>query len=144
MLIGKTTLLDLISFRREQGEITGGDILVDGHSSYNPAVLSAYKHRLSYVEQLQGAYFEDLTVLENMMYAALLRLPSSLSIEEKMAKAAEALKMLNLLETVDTVVGDASSGSGGLSGGQKRKLAVAMELLHDPLVLAMDEPTSRL
>ena len=141
-VVGKTTLLDILSFRRTMGTITRGDVLINDASTKQPDVVSTYKQKLAYVEQLRGAYFEDLTVAENMAYAAMLRLPACFSAEEKMAKAAEALGILNLTDTAQTVVGDASSSSGGLSGGQKRKLAVAMELLTEPVVLAMDEPTS--
>eukprot|EP00045_Choanoeca_perplexa_P000127 m.13073 g.13073 ORF g.13073 m.13073 type:complete len:426 (-) comp10089_c0_seq2:1309-2586(-) len=140
---GKTTLLDLMTFRRNIGTITSGDININGCSTTRPATVTAYKQKLAYVEQLQGAYFADLTVGENMVYAAMLRLPSTMSMDDKMERAAESLAMLGLQERADVLVGDASAGP-GLSGGQKRKLAVAMELLHDPTVLAMDEPTSGL
>ena len=138
---GKTTLLDIMAFRRTEGVLSQGDILINGCSTTETSTIATYTQRLGYVEQLQGAYFEDLTVEENMMFAAMLRLPSAMPIVNKMQRAAELLAMLGLQDQAGVLVGDDGAGS-GLSGGQKRKLAIAIELLHDPTVLAMDEPTS--
>ncbi|EGD74027.1 hypothetical protein PTSG_05724 [Salpingoeca rosetta] len=137
---GKTTLMDVLIGRRKVGKIRG-KCMINGcelHHKYEERTL---KHRVAYVEQLCGAYFNDMTVRENAMFNAMLRLPSSMPTEEKLVRALSALKTVNLLQFADQIV---DTGSGGLSGGQKRRLAVAMELLLDPAVLAMDEPTSGL
>jgi len=90
----------------------------------------------------------DLTVRETLHCYARLRLPSDLSTEEIDAKIDDVCRMLGLYDVAkgidlrDRLIG--SSERKGLSGGQKKRVSMAMELLSDPRILFLDEPTSGL
>ncbi|EGD74026.1 hypothetical protein PTSG_05723 [Salpingoeca rosetta] len=140
---GKTTLLKSMAGLIPSNN-RNGQVYVNGRLLRTSDEYKSLRVRVGFVPQYGGAYFPSLTVKENMMYAALLRLPASMPLKLRLAKALSTLHTVGLGAHLDTIVGNKHAASGGLSGGQKRKLAVAMELLLDPVVLAMDEPTSGL
>ena len=76
------------------------------------------------------------------MFAARLRLPSSVSLEEKRAVVDGLLKKLSLVKAADTIVGDTKRR--GISGGERKRLSIGCELLGSPNLLFLDEPTSGL
>ena len=76
------------------------------------------------------------------MYAAFMRLPSGLTRKERFQRINLIVSVMRMGSIADTAV-EARSG-GGLSGGQKRKLSMAIELLSLPDILLLDEPTSGL
>jgi ABC-type multidrug transport system ATPase subunit len=83
-----------------------------------------------------------LTVREHLGYVARLRLPSYLTYEQKMARVDEVLEELSISHISDSMIG--TSTSRGISGGEKRRLSIATELITDPPILFLDEPTSGL
>jgi ABC-type multidrug transport system ATPase subunit len=91
----------------------------------------------------EAPFLEFLTVQETLRYAALLRLPNSLSPAAKTARVDAVIRELDLDKCRHTFVGK-QDGTGGISGGERRRLILAMELLYDPMVLLCDEPTSAL
>jgi ABC-type multidrug transport system ATPase subunit len=94
-----------------------------------------------YVRQ-SDTLFETLNVWETLAYAAALRLPDSLELSDKLARAMLVMQNMGLLGVARSVVG--SPLIKGISGGQRRRLSIALELLRLPSVLMLDEPTSGL
>ncbi|VVC93866.1 unnamed protein product [Leptidea sinapis] len=128
---GKTTLLNILAGYSTQG--ADGQIIVNGVSSC--ASKSAGRGAARYIRQ-QDDLRIHLTVYESMSLAASLKLADFTSHERK-EKVHEILALLGLNGTSQTLCRD-------LSGGQKRRVAVALELLSDPSLLFLDEPTTGL
>ncbi len=84
--------------------------------------------------------FENLTVLETLRYSALLRLPSTMSEQEKMNRVNEIIAQLGLSKCRDTRIGGAIAGFKGVSGGERKRVAIGAELVTNPSVLFLDEP----
>ena len=83
-----------------------------------------------------------LTAGETLYYSAQLQFPDSMSTAEKKEQADITLKEMGLQDAINTRVG--GWGSKGLSGGQKRRLCICVEILTRPRLLFFDEPTSGL
>lgn len=84
----------------------------------------------------------NLTVRETVMFAAKLRLPQSTSNDEKEDRVAELLELLGLSHVADGIVG--KEGRRGISGGERKRVSIGVELITSPDVLFLDEPTSGL
>lgn len=112
--------------------------------TFNGAIPSSSVVRsvCSYVCQDDDALLPSLTVRETLRFAAGLRLPKHLSRAEKNARAEETLLKLGLKDCADNLVG--SELVKGISGGEKRRVSIAVQILTDPRVLLLDEPTSGL
>ena len=139
---GKTTALDVLAGRRRQVGHTDGKIIANGKQLRKPKHWIAFQQQSGYMLQLAEAFSASLTVRENLVYAALLRLPSDMEHSERLERVEGCLNALGMQEIADVVVG--SSVGGGISGGQKRRLMLAIEMLRRPSVLFLDEPTSGL
>ncbi|KAJ5094428.1 hypothetical protein N7456_010289 [Penicillium angulare] len=139
---GKTSLLNSIA-RRLQGSM-GTQYRVEGQMLYNGAVPSETVIRsvTSFVTQDDDALMPSLTVRESLRFAAGLRLPTWMSREEKNQRAEEILFKMGLKECADNLIG--SELIKGISGGEKRRVTIAIQILTDPKVLLLDEPTSGL
>jgi ABC-type multidrug transport system ATPase subunit len=83
-----------------------------------------------------------LTVREAVYYSAQLQLPDSMSTSEKKERAEMTIREMGLQDSVDTRIGGWSVK--GLSGGQKRRVSICIEILTRPKLLFLDEPTSGL
>ncbi|KAL4440224.1 hypothetical protein ABPG75_003225 [Micractinium tetrahymenae] len=134
---GKSTLLNALACRLDKGATMEGKARLNGQS-YSLAHL---KRLASYVMQ------DDLlnshhTVEETLMYAAKLRLPASTSVEERVERIEEVIEATRLQHCRYTLVG--SPLRKGISGGERKRLCVAVELLMRPKLLFLDEPTSGL
>ena len=84
----------------------------------------------------------NLTVRETLGYTAELRLPRSLPAQERALRVRKVILQMGLEKVQDVIVG--SPLEKGLSGGERKRLCVAMELLLNPSLLFLDEPTSGL
>ncbi|KAJ8774913.1 hypothetical protein K2173_019917 [Erythroxylum novogranatense] len=132
---GKSTLLDTLAGRLGTNTRQTGDVLINGRKQ-----TLAYG-RSAYVAQ-DDILLATLTVREAVYYSAQLQLPESMSKAEKKERAEMTIREMGLQEAMDTRVG--GWGAKGLSGGQKRRLSICIEILTRPMLLFLDEPTSGL
>ena len=133
---GKSTLLSVLN-----GQLTpaAGRIVIGGLDLHEHFEL--FRGRIGYVPQ-DDILHADLTVWQALWYAARLRLPRDMSDDEIARRIREVLAQLGLQGTENTRVGDQRKR--GVSGGQRKRVNLAMELLTDPPILVLDEPTSGL
>ena len=137
---GKTSLLNALAFRVPRGpgaEITG-TVIADGSVVATPGQMARMS---AYVEQ-EDALFALSTVRETLMFAAQLRLGPEVPLEEKKRAVELVIADLGLVAAADTCVGNEVIR--GVSGGERKRVAIGMDLLHDPKLIFMDEPTSGL
>ncbi|KAF1817058.1 putative ATP-binding cassette transporter [Eremomyces bilateralis CBS 781.70] len=135
---GKTTLLNALAHRKAAaGATTTGEILANGQRIDQDIL----RQHSSYVEQ-EDALIGSLTVIETMNFAAGLALSSSTTKKERKQRVRDLIASFGLQGQADTIVGTPIQK--GLSGGQKKRLGVASQLVTDPRILFLDEPTSGL
>lgn len=135
---GKTTLLDVLAGHTYTGTI-GGEVLVNG----KPRHLKSFLRISSYVQQ-RDVLMASATVREAITTAALLKLPRSMPAAEKRARVDSILADLELEGCQHTLIGDELINMKGISGGQRRRVSVGIELVKQPQALFLDEPTSGL
>eukprot|EP01102_Stenamoeba_stenopodia_P007561 TRINITY_DN211_c0_g2_i1.p1 TRINITY_DN211_c0_g2~~TRINITY_DN211_c0_g2_i1.p1 ORF type:complete len:633 (-),score=130.70 TRINITY_DN211_c0_g2_i1:224-2122(-) len=136
---GKTTLLNVLAKRNLSGNTTktGGQLLLNG-SKYSKKIL---KRCAGYVMQ-DDVLFSHFTVRETLNYAAKLKLSGHLNSSQIRERVNEVIGMIGLQPCLDTIVGDPLNK--GISGGERKRLCIAIELLSRPGLLFLDEPTSGL
>ncbi|KAF2734700.1 P-loop containing nucleoside triphosphate hydrolase protein [Polyplosphaeria fusca] len=122
------------------GRIHGSRLSVSGRTLFNGSEDSA-AIRSAYVIQ-QDVLLPTLTVRETLTYAAQLRLDSSVSQQERRQLVEEVILELSLKEAADTRIGDHEHR--GCSGGEKRRTSIGVQLLSNPSLLWLDEPTTGL
>lgn len=130
---GKSTLLDILANRIDRQGLTG-EILLDGQP-YKQAMNSA----IGYVVQ-DDILSETLTVKENLMFSANLRLSQKISTKEKIQIVNHVISQLELEKCSNSKIG--IQGNRRVSGGERRRTNIGMELVLSPTVLLLDEPTS--
>ncbi|KAJ3241698.1 hypothetical protein HDU81_011022 [Chytriomyces hyalinus] len=133
---GKSTLLDILAGKDKRG-IVSGTLTFDG-VKVNP--LDASK-LVAYVDQ-DDLLLPSLTVRETLYFSAKLRLPESMGVKEKMGRVDEVLETLGLSHVAHSRVG--GFGQRGISGGERRRVSIGVELVTSPGILFLDEPTSGL
>ncbi|GMH35776.1 hypothetical protein BSKO_03644 [Bryopsis sp. KO-2023] len=133
---GKTTLLDILAGRKTAGEING-TIRFAAH----PPSQMFLRRYTGYVEQFD-TLLDILTVYEMLMYTAELKRPVSEPIATKREEVNKLLDKLALDTARNTKIGN--SLNRGISGGQAKRVNVAIALITQPRVLFLDEPTSGL
>jgi ABC-type multidrug transport system ATPase subunit/pSer/pThr/pTyr-binding forkhead associated (FHA) protein len=133
---GKSTLLSVLN-----GQVApaAGRIVIGGLDLHDHFEL--FRGRIGYVPQ-DDILHADLTVWQALWYAARLRLPKDMADAEIARRIRQVLAQLGLEGTEHTRVGDQRKR--GVSGGQRKRVNLAMELLTDPPILVLDEPTSGL
>jgi ABC-type multidrug transport system ATPase subunit len=132
---GKSTLLHVLNGTEKP---SAGKVLINGIDIYeNPEKIEGV---IGFVPQ-DDLLIEDLTVYQNLYFAAKLCF-SHLSENEIDVLVTKTLSDLGLLETKDLTVGSPLRKT--ISGGQRKRLNIGLELLREPAVLFVDEPTSGL
>ncbi|EGC42301.1 ABC transporter [Histoplasma capsulatum var. duboisii H88] len=139
---GKTSLLCSLAGRLKGS--FGIRYRIGGEMFYNGAAPSENVIRsvTSFVTQDDDALMPSLTVRESLQFAAGLRLPSWMSKEEKNRRAEDILLKMGLKDCANSLIG--SDLIKGISGGEKRRVTIAIQILTDPKILLLDEPTSGL
>ncbi|XP_022641826.1 ABC transporter G family member 11 isoform X1 [Vigna radiata var. radiata] len=132
---GKSTLLDTLAGRLSSKMRQSGEILINGHKQRLAYGTSAY------VTQ-DDTLMTTLTVGEAVHYSAQLQLPDSMSKQEKKERADFTIREMGLQNAINTRIG--GWGVKGISGGQKRRVSICIEILTRPKLLFLDEPTSGL
>lgn len=120
-----------------KGAKATGEVLVNGQKrNYND-----FRKLAAYVLQ-DDNMFAELTVEEQLTYAALLRLPPSMSREKKLMRVNRVIQELGLSKVRNTMVGNDLVR--GISGGERKRVNIGTELVTDPALLFLDEPTTGL
>lgn len=131
---GKSTLVDALSGRRPA---SAGSVLYNGLDLHS--YFEAFRSSIGYVPQ-QDIVHRRITVGRALAYTARLRLPEDTSQREIEHRVSHVLKRVGLSDKANVPIGTPEP----LSGGQFKRLSVAVELISDPAVLFLDEATSGL
>ncbi|KAJ1791770.1 hypothetical protein LPJ59_004937 [Coemansia sp. RSA 2399] len=134
---GKTTLLNVLAGRVQDGRLYGA-IKFNG-AKRNP---HDFKRMLAYVEQ-EDMMHAALSVQETLTVSARLRLPSKTYTDsDKRQRVDDVMRQLRLSTVADTRIG--GPGMRGVSGGERKRVSIGIELVTDPSILMLDEPSSGL
>ncbi len=128
---GKSTILNCMCGYLKP---TAGEVFVNGLNLYQN--FDSLKKLIGYVPQSDIVY-DNLTLHDMLLYTAKLRLPKDTSSAERESAITRAINMVELTEKRDSLIRS-------LSGGQRKRASVAVELLSDPNLLFLDEPASGL
>jgi ABC-type multidrug transport system ATPase subunit len=136
---GKTSLTSVVAGLVDPTDVTEGKILVNGEEGKIP-------------KQMVGVVWQDdlllsnLTVEETIYFAARLKTPKDTTDEEVRMLVRETMNELGLFHVRDHLIGSSTSNQQrtGISGGERKRTAVAAELVVRPSLLLLDEPTSGL
>ncbi|MCR5575659.1 MAG: ATP-binding cassette domain-containing protein [Oscillospiraceae bacterium] len=128
---GKSTILNCMCGYLEPAL---GGVYINGTNLYEN--FETLKKTFGYVPQSDIVY-NNLTLWDMLLYTAKLRLPQDISAEERDAAILRAIRTVDLEERRDHMIGK-------LSGGQRKRASIAVELLSDPKLLFLDEPASGL
>ncbi|KAJ9151833.1 ABC-2 type transporter [Pleurostoma richardsiae] len=135
---GKTTFLDILARKNKRGLI-GGDFYVNGEKVSD----TDFKNVVGFVDQ-EDTMLPTLTVHETILTSALLRLPRDMTRGAKEQRVIEVEKQLGIYHIRDSLIGSEEGKGRGISGGEKRRVGIACELVTSPSILFLDEPTSGL
>ncbi|XP_074532006.1 ATP-binding cassette sub-family G member 8 [Halichoeres trimaculatus] len=134
---GKTSLLDIITCRDEGGTMTSGQVLING----KPNTPQLLKKSIAHVRQ-DDRLLPHLTVRETLAFVAKLRLPTHFTQAQRDQRVDDVIAELRLRQCAHTRVGN--DYVRGVSGGERRRVSIAVQLLWNPGILILDEPTSGL
>ena len=133
---GKTTFLDILARKNKKG-ISRGNFYVNGQKMSD----HDFRSVIGFVDQ-EDTLLPTLTVHETILDSALLRLPKDMARSAKEQKVDDVEKQLGIFHIRDSIIG--AEDVRGISGGEKRRVGIACELVTSPCILFLDEPTSGL
>lgn len=128
---GKTTLLKALI---GAWPASFGELYINRSNYYEQ--YGVFKSMIGFVPQDDIVHL-DLTVEEALMYAALLRMPDDTSPDERIARVETVINVLELKDRQNAMVKK-------LSGGERKRVSIGVELITKPSILFLDEPTSGL
>ncbi|KAL1556580.1 ABC transporter G member 7 [Salvia divinorum] len=134
---GKTTLLNVLASQL----VASPRLHLSGILEVNGRPYSTKNYKLAYIRQ-EDLFFSQLTVRETLSLAAELQLQDISSVEARDQYVNDLLLKTGLVNCADSRVGDAKVR--GISGGEKKRLSLACELIASPSVIFADEPTTGL
>jgi len=132
---GKSTFLNCLALRDQSFE---GQVLLN-----DAPVKKQYLSLVGFVDQ-HDLFYPTQTVREHLEFHAMVRLGAEVSRQTKLARVQEVLIELNLSHVADSYIGGGRSTVRGLSGGERRRLSFATEMLSNPMVVIADEATTGL
>jgi len=132
---GKSTFLNCLALRDQSFE---GQIFLN-----DAPVNKQYLSLVGFVDQ-HDLFYPTQTVREHLEFHAMVRLGGEVSKRTKLARVQEVLIELNLSHVADSYIGGGRSTVRGLSGGERRRLSFATEMLPNPMVVIADEATTGL
>ncbi|XP_071697291.1 pleiotropic drug resistance protein 3-like isoform X2 [Rutidosis leptorrhynchoides] len=133
---GKTTLLDVLAGRKTSG-VVEGEIRIGGY----PKVQDTFARISGYCEQTD-IHSPQITVEESVIFSAWLRLHPDIDSKTKYKFIRQILETVELYAIKDALVG--IPGVSGLSTEQRKRLTIAVEVVANPSIIFMDEPTTGL
>ncbi|XP_044765966.1 protein white-like [Coccinella septempunctata] len=133
---GKTTLLNCLTLRNLQGLSISGSVSINN----KPVTKCDLSSVSAYVQQ-EELFIGCLTVREHLIFQALMRMKGSYS--QKLERVEEVLLQLSLKDCENCQIGIPGIIK-GISGGERKRLALASEFLMNPLLIFFDEPTTGL
>ena len=133
---GKTTLLDILARKNKKG-LKCGNFYINGETISD----DDFRGVTGFVDQ-EDTLLPTLTVHETILDSALLRLPRDMPRAAKEQKVDDVEKQLGIYYIRDSIIG--AEDQRGISGGEKRRVGIACELVTSPSILFLDEPTSGL
>lgn len=133
---GKTTFLDIVTGRKQQGAVSGS-LLYDG----TVATQEFLRNFTAYVEQFD-TLLATLTVRQMLLYQAELKCSRTEPLSSKKKRVEELLTDLGLEACANVLIGDALHP--GISGGQAKRTNIGIALVTQPRIIFLDEPTSGL
>nr|XP_012570327.1 putative white-brown complex homolog protein 30 isoform X2 [Cicer arietinum] len=133
---GKTTFLSALAGKTRGCTMTGS-ILING----KPESIHCYQKIIGYVPQ-DDIVHGNLTVEENLRFSARCRLSADLPKHDKVLIVERVIETLGLQAVRDSLVGTVEMR--GISGGQKKRVNVGLEMVMEPSLLILDEPTTGL
>ncbi|KAK4235565.1 putative white-brown complex protein 30 [Achaetomium macrosporum] len=131
---GKSTFVNVLMGKVECAR---GEITINGV----PAKLQRYKKLIGYVPQ-DDIVLPEMTVYENILHSARIRLPRAWGEDDIRAHVDSVIRCLELSHVKDSMVG--SVGKPTISGGQRKRVSIGVELAAAPMAIFLDEPTSGL
>ncbi|CAG2173979.1 unnamed protein product, partial [Oppiella nova] len=135
---GKTTLMNVLTQRNLS------DVKVNGSVKLNGKIMdyNTIKSLSAYVQQ-DDMFIANITVREHLKFQSRVRMDQSTTLKFRESRINQVLLDLGLNKCADTMIG-APEVEKGISGGERKRLSIASELLTDPSVMFCDEPTSGL
>jgi ABC-type multidrug transport system ATPase subunit len=135
---GKTTFLDILARKNKRGSVRG-EFYVNGEKLND----DDFRKMIGFVDQ-DDTLLPTLTVHETIVDSAMLRLPKDMSISSKLQRVEDVERQLGIHHIRHQIIGSEEGSGRGISGGEKRRVGIACELVTSPSILFLDEPTSGL
>nr|POF15530.1 abc transporter g family member [Quercus suber] len=135
---GKTSFLDILARKNKRGNVSG-DFWINGEKVPD----DQFRGVIGFVDQ-DDTMLPTLTVHETILDSALLRLPREMSTAAKIQKVEDVERQLGIHHIRNQIIGSEEGNGRGISGGEKRRVGIACELVTSPSILFLDEPTSGL